>query len=176
MQHSDDATHSDAAAIQPKSADSQPNSTSLTVPYDQIQAQDAVVGGLDLSRQTLTRDAGVSGLASRLEADLRPRSELEAMLGDQLAAAHNAALRIMKAASTRKNPETAIKLTTTACRVMKTFQEGLLVMDRLRHGDQRIVVQHVQVSDNAQAIVAGELKSGRAAAPAAESANGNARR
>ena len=86
------------------------------------------------------------------------------MLGDQLAAAHNAALRIMEAASTRKNPETMIKLTTTACRVMKTFQEGLLVMDRLRHGDQRIVVQHVQVNDNAQAIVAGELTS----APAGE--------
>src|SRR5215471_13425293 len=121
MQHSDDATHSNAAsvtaAIQSNSADSQVNSTALTVAYGQIQAQDAVVGGIDLSRQTLTRDAGVSGLAAKLEADLRPRSELEAMLGDQLAAAHNAVLRIMEAASTRKNPEAAIKLTMTACRV-----------------------------------------------------------
>src|ERR1051325_764418 len=162
MQPSNEATHSNAASAaattQSNSADSQVNSTALSAPYGQIQAQDAVIGGLDLSRQTLTRDAGVSGLAARLEADLRPRSELEAMLGDQLAAAHNAALRIMEAASTRKNPETMIKLTTTACRVMKTFQEGLLVMDRLRHGDQRVVVQHVQISDNAQAIVAADLK------------------
>ena len=56
----------------------------------------------------------------------------------------------------RRNPETAMKLTMTACRVMNTFQEGLVVMHRLRHGEQRVVVQHVEVSDNAQAIVAGE--------------------
>jgi len=125
--------------------------------YAQIQAPDAEVGGLDLNRQTLTRAAGVAGLAARLETDLGPRSELEAMLGDQLAAAHNASLRIMEAASTRGNPETVMKLTVTACRVMKTFQEGLLVMHRLRHGDQRVVVQHVQVNDHAQAIVAADL-------------------
>ena len=89
-----------------------------------------------------------------LESDLRPRSELEAMLGDQLAAAHNATLRLLQAACTRLNPETAMKLTVTACRVMNTFQEGLVVMHRLRHGDQRVVVQHVQVNDHAQAIVA----------------------
>jgi hypothetical protein len=52
-----------------------------------------------------------------------------------------------------------MKLTVTACRVMKTFQEGLLVMHRLRHGDQRVVVQHVQVNDHAQTIVATDLKN-----------------
>jgi hypothetical protein len=111
-----------------------------------------------LNRQTLTREAGVEGLAAVVQADLQPRSELEAMLGDQLAAGHNTALRLLQAASTRRDSETAIKLTMTSCRVMTTFQQGLLVMHRLRHGEQRVVVQHVQLSDNAQAIVAGELK------------------
>jgi hypothetical protein len=137
----------------------QTKSAQRTAAYAQIQAPDALAGGVDLNRQMLTQGAGVSGLAATLEADLRPGSELEAMLGDQLAAAHNAALRIMEAASTRGNPETVMKLTLTACRVMKTFQEGLLVLDRLRHGDQRVVVQHVQVNDHAQAIVAADLKN-----------------
>ena len=135
----------------------QPHSMELSTTYDQLQAKDALVAGLDLSRQTLTRDAGVAGLAATLETELRPGTELEAMLGDQLATAHNAALRMMQAASTRGNPETAMKLTLAACRVMKTFQEGLLVMHRLRHGEQRVVVQHVQISDNAQAIVAADI-------------------
>jgi hypothetical protein len=135
----------------------QSKSAQTTVAHAHSQAPDAEVDGLDLNRQVLTRGAGVAGLAATLEADLRPRSELEAMLADQLATAHNAALRIMEAASTRGNPETVMALTVTACRVMKTFQEGLLVLHRLRHGDQRVVVQHVQLSDNAQAIVAGEL-------------------
>ena len=74
-----------------------------------------------------------------------------------LAASHNAALRLLQAASTRQNPETAMKLTVTACRVMNIFRDGLMVMHRLRHGDQRVVVQHLRLSDNAQAIVAGEL-------------------
>jgi hypothetical protein len=144
-----------AVAAQPDSTLS--NATDSSIPYSQIQTEDAVVGGLDLSRQVLTREAGVAGLARVLESDLRPHSELEAMLGDQLAAAHNAALRLLQAASTRPSPETAMKLTVTACRVMHTFQDGLMVMHRLRHGDQRVVVQQVRLSDNAQAIVAGEL-------------------
>lgn len=133
---------------------SQPHSMELSTTYDQLQAKDTLVAGLDLSRQTLTRDAGVAGLAATLETELRPGTELEAMLGDQLATAH---ARMMQAASTRGNPETAMKLTLAACRVMKTFQEGLLVMHRLRHGEQRVVVQHVQISDNAQAIVAADI-------------------
>lgn len=149
------STPAEEVETQPDSAAT--SSTEPTASYAPIQAPDAVVGGLDLSRQVLTKEAGVAGLATVLESDLRPRSELEAMLGDQLAAAHNAALRLLQAASTRQNPETAVKLTGMACRVMSTFQEGLVVMHRLRHGDQGVVVQHVRLSDNAQAIVTGDL-------------------
>ena len=47
-------------------------------------------------------------------------------------------------------------------RFMETFQRGLLTFQRLRSGsDQRILVQHVKVSEGGQAIV-GDVNVGRA--------------
>ncbi len=46
--------------------------------------------------------------------------------------------------------------------MMQVFQEGLLTLQRIRTGGkQTVVVQHVQVSDGGQAVIAGSMKSGR---------------
>ena len=46
-------------------------------------------------------------------------------------------------------------------RVMGSFQQGTAALQRLRSGGQQtVVVQHVQVSEGGQAIVAGEIKAG----------------
>jgi hypothetical protein len=45
--------------------------------------------------------------------------------------------------------------------MMKAYQEGLLTLGRMRTGGRQVVtVQHVQVSEGGQAIVAGAVNSG----------------
>ena len=44
---------------------------------------------------------------------------------------------------------------------MQTFQQGTLTLTKLRGGGaQTIVVQHVQVNDGGQAVIAGQASGG----------------
>jgi hypothetical protein len=48
-----------------------------------------------------------------------------------------------------------------ATRMMNTYQQGLLTLNKLRKGgSQTITIQHVHVADGAQAII-GSVKSGK---------------
>ena len=51
------------------------------------------------------------------------------------------------------------RLAGAASRLMVAYQQGLVTLDRLRAGGkQTIIVQHVQVNDGGQAVVAGKVK------------------
>ena len=53
------------------------------------------------------------------------------------------------------------RLAGAASRLMVAYQQGLVTLDRLRAGGkQTIIVQHVQVNDGGQAVVAGKVKPG----------------
>jgi len=55
----------------------------------------------------------------------------------------------------------ASRLANSAARMMESFNQGLLTLDRLRNGRQQLVtVQHVNVANGGQAIVAGEVSPG----------------
>ena len=48
-------------------------------------------------------------------------------------------------------------------RVMTSFQHGLLTLQCMRTGGQQVVtVQHVEVRDGGQAVVAGKMQTGGA--------------
>jgi len=54
----------------------------------------------------------------------------------------------------------ASRLANSAARMMESFNQGLLTLDRLRNGRQQLVtVQHVNVANGGQAIVAGAVKN-----------------
>ncbi len=57
----------------------------------------------------------------------------------------------------------ATRLLNTAARLMTSFQDGMTALHRMRRGGRQVVtVQHVQVSDGGQAVVAGTVEpSGR---------------
>ena len=89
------------------------------------------------------------------------------MLVHQLAAAHRHAMQLIGEADIELNVgvgSTSLKshvmasggiaqLTSAAARIMDVFQKGILAVDRSRNGGrQQIVVQHVHVSGDAQAI------------------------
>jgi hypothetical protein len=112
-----------------------------------------------LQREQLTTYAGVTPLARIVDESVRPGGALEAMLCDQLTAAHNAGMRLRARASVVDGVEPTVKLTLAAARMMTTFQEGLLALNRMRHAEPATVVQQVSVTDGGQAIVAGVLKA-----------------
>jgi hypothetical protein len=53
------------------------------------------------------------------------------------------------------------RLAGAAARMMETYQRGLLTLERLRNGGkQTVVVQHVDVANGGQAVVAGTMNQG----------------
>ena len=85
------------------------------------------------------------------------------MLAHQMAACHKTALDLMQEARTLNynldaNTSSIIQARklNTANRLMQTYQQAMATLQKTRSGGkQTMVVQHVQVSDGGQAIVAG---------------------
>jgi hypothetical protein len=92
-------------------------------------------------------------------------NSLEKMLCHQVAAAHHVAMRMLgdavgPIALRPMEPVEQVRLANAAARMMDVFQAGLLTLQRLRTGGrQEVVVQHVQVNEGGQAVVAGSIKT-----------------
>ncbi len=96
------------------------------------------------------------------------------MLAHQLASAHHSAMTLTKQLNTcieqmeytredrreRANVQ-ATRLAGAVTRMMASFQEGALTLQKLRSGGQQVVtVQHINVGDGGQAVVAGKVSTG----------------
>lgn len=108
-------------------------------------------------------DSRVAESAVDAAQSIQAQNSLEKMLAHQMAAAHRIAMKMMGASVRVSNyPVEMARLSNAAARMMQVFQEGLLTLQRIRTGGkQTVVVQHVQVSDGGQAVIAGSMKSGR---------------
>ena len=72
-----------------------------------------------------------------------------------MAAAHCAAMKLTASSLDAHLPVEMARLSNAAARTMQVFQEGLLTLQKIRTGGkQTVVVQHVQVSDDGQAVIA----------------------
>ncbi|MBZ5641151.1 MAG: hypothetical protein LAO19_00160 [Acidobacteriia bacterium] len=96
---------------------------------------------------------------------IQAANSLEKMLCHQMAAAHRAAMKLVARGLDGLDgsllPVEMARLTNAAARMMQVYQEALLTLQRIRTGGKQIVVvQHVQVSDGGQAVIAGNMKSG----------------
>lgn len=126
-----------------------------------------------LIRLGLARDAGVLTMAVETAQDAGAETSAQKMIAHQLAAAHPLAMELLSLAAAeaqkhRLSPHVntgalteAARTTTAAARLMDSFARGALILDRLRNGArQTVVVQHVEVSDGGQAVVAGSIAPG----------------
>ena len=117
---------------------------------------------LGLLVDTDTVDLGIDAAAT-----IDARNSLEKMLAHQMAAAHRMSMKFLRRAEQelrRQNyPDGVLeanRCTNAAARMMRTYQEGLLTFGRMRTGGRQVVtVQHVQVSEGGQAVVAGTVSS-----------------
>ena len=120
--------------------------------------------GVDASEQRMeaAADAGVLEAAVDAAESARAGNSLEKMLCHQMAAAHHAAMRLMaRGIDPRMPPVEMARLTNAAARMMDAYQAAFLTLQKIRTGGkQTVVVQHVQVSDGGQAVIAGRMKAG----------------
>lgn len=101
-----------------------------------------------------------AAMALDAAASIKAENSMEKMLAHQLAVAHKTALEITDKATFMQDVVEKARMLNLACRMMETFQKGLLTLQRLRsNGEQRITVQYVTVADGGQAIV-GDVKVG----------------
>ena len=136
---------------------------------------DSVTADASLERLNLAEDAGVLTLAVDAAETVQAQNSLEKMLAHQMAAAHGAAMRLVSRAESEmgrceyegsrarhEGQLSATRLLNTAGRLMSSFQDGMATLHKIRRGGRQVVtVQHVQVSDGGQAVVAGTIGPSR---------------
>jgi hypothetical protein len=128
------------------------------------------------SRLDLAFDAGVLETGLDAAETIEARNSLEKMMAHQMAAQHSSIMKlsaqlnrcIERMEAGRHNDEAreraniqGTRLAGAIARMSGSYQSGMTTMQRLRSGGtQRVIVQHVTVSEGGQAVVAGQLETG----------------
>jgi hypothetical protein len=94
---------------------------------------------------------------------IKPKDPIEAMLISQIISAHAASLDLYRRAWTAEQPfEVRTKFLSLADRSARTVAVLAESLAKLRNGGkQTVVVQHVNVGEGGQAVVAGEINADR---------------
>jgi hypothetical protein len=88
-------------------------------------------------------------------------NSLEKMFCHQLAAVHHAAMQLLARSCSNLQPVDKARMANAAARMIDVYQAGLLTLQKIKTGGKQIVVvQHVQVSEGGQAVIAGNMKTG----------------
>ena len=122
---------------------------------DQI-AEDASIRRTDLLMQP-----SFDCLAMGIDAaeSIQAGNSIEKMIAHQMAAAHEAALRMLDRGlsyehSSADDQVEAVRCTNAAARLMSAFNDAALTLQRLRTGgSQTVTVQHVTVTSGGQAVI-----------------------
>jgi hypothetical protein len=133
-------------------ADRKLNGMSLTVKNNNTTtAIDASIERIELADR-----CGVYNLAFDAAEAIQTQNPIEQMLVHQMTAAHKHSMEVLAKSTEQIDPNVTAKLLNASARLMEAYQKGVLTIHKLRKSDeQKILVQHVNVSDNAQAIING---------------------
>jgi hypothetical protein len=102
----------------------------------------------------------VAAMALDVAETVQASNSLEKMLSHQMAAIHDAGMRAMQRANVTSDAAHATKLINASTRCFDTFQRAAMTLERLRgKQEQRILVQHVNVGQGAQAVI-GNIQTG----------------
>ena len=123
--------------------------------HDMLTTPDlpAVEATLDRNRLLLQDGFDVAAMAVDAALSIQASNSLEKMLAHQLAATHRQIMELMGVVACQPNAEAQVKRINAAARCMAVYQQGMLALHKIRHnGQQRIVVQYVNVSQGNPAV------------------------
>ncbi len=138
---------------------------------DTLENPDLVNAMASRNRMELALDVGAGCLNAALDAaeTVEARDALERMAAHQMAAAHEAAMKAIAlgvksiedaARCGRQAQVEGCRLLNTAARLMSAYSSTMSALAKVRSGGrQEVVVQHVNVTDGGQAVVAGSVGS-----------------
>jgi hypothetical protein len=127
------------------------------------------------SRLDLAFDAGVLETGLDAAETIEARNSLEKMMAHQMAAMHSSTMKLaaqlnrcIERMDREHHPDLreranvqGTRLAGAIARMSGSYQSGMTTMQRLRSGGtQRVIVQHVTVTEGGQAVVAGQLETG----------------
>jgi hypothetical protein len=166
-----DPIHSIGGELVPADTDRHSGSMRNTVADPSYITADASRSRVDLAFEAGVLETGLDA-AETIEA----RNSLEKMMAHQMAAQHSSIMRLsaqlnrcierMEAGQhhdeTRERANVqGTRLAGAIARMSGSYQSGMTTMQRLRSGGtQRVIVQHVTVSEGGQAVVAGQVETG----------------
>ncbi len=128
-----------------------------TLAAPNVVALDASAHRLDLVTRMGT---DVAAMALDASETMGAANSLEKMLSHQMAVLHNTAMKNASKAELEQDTVHSVRMMNLSIRAMETFQKGLMTLKRLRGtGEQRITIQHVNVTDGGQAVI-GQVRSG----------------
>ena len=121
----------------------------------------AVEASLDRTRLMVLGGTDAVALALDAANSINAANSLEKMLAHQLAVVHKIAMEQIAQGAGERDELAAARRYKTASRFIANFQQGLLTLQRMRHGGQQnITVQHVHIASGAQAIVGVQARGG----------------
>ncbi|MDP1734610.1 MAG: hypothetical protein Q8L44_09640 [Sulfuritalea sp.] len=92
-----------------------------------------------------------AAMALDAAATIEAGNSLEKMLAHQLAVAHKTALQLTDKGTFQQDAEEKSRMLNLACRMMESYQRGLLTLARLRNSDRHHVA--LTVAEGGQAVV-----------------------
>ena len=140
-----------------------------------VRQPDLTTAVASRTRVELAAEAGALELAIDVAETIQATNSLEKILAHQVATCHTAAMKLISRADKELHRSdtmaeshrhvallSANRLFGTATRLMVACQGAAETIQKLRTGGKQVVVvQHVQVADGGQAVVAGNLTGGR---------------
>jgi len=154
----------DADALELESGEVKAHSSTQSM-YPLTESPD--MAAVESSIQRMELSGGVDCLSIGIDTanSIKAKDTPERMLAHQMAACHKMAFNLMREADQidawyRLDANTASVIQSrklnSANRLMQTFQQAMTTLQKMRTGGKQVMtVQHVQVNDGGQAIVAG---------------------
>lgn len=114
-----------------------------------------------INAQPGMENLGYANAAIALLQGIEPKDELEGMLASQMIAVHNLSMEYARRASGQNlSLDVSNSLISRTSKLMNIFTRQVETLQKYRSkGQQKIVVQHVQVSEGGQAII-GDVHQG----------------
>lgn len=128
---------------------------------DTLKRPSAITSEASFQRQRQLMECGIYEQGIDAAESVEARNSLEKMLTHQMTLAHDLAFNFASKAKAEKSTIESARLLNASARMMKTFQDGILAVQKIRTGGkQTVTVQHVNVSEGGQAVVAGKMGVG----------------
>lgn len=133
----------------------------IGIARDTLKDPDSVAIDASTNRIDRLLEAGILDTGIDAAHSIGAQNSVEKMLAHQMAACHHMAMKLAPQVMQHRDNVDQTRTVNAVTRLMRTYQEGMLTLMKFRTGGkQTVVVQHVNITDGGQAVIAGKVGRG----------------